>query len=236
MTDRDDFLSRWSSRKRKAREEAALSADEPLVEETDVSPETAAPEKTDEEILEELGLPSPETLMKGDSIIGFLQANVPKRLRNRALKRLWLTDPVFANLDGLNDYDGDYTDAATVMTNLRSAYKAGRGFLREEVVRGVEADEAGPGVEVAHGAGEPGRADGDEALADEPRDLAGEVGSVEEEAASGVSAAVDEGKHPTDPELAPADGQEDEGAAGAEREDAYDIPTPSRMQFHFDDG
>jgi len=142
---REDFLSRWSSRKQKAREETELDAaaeredaelsgtapvDGPGA--TEAAELSSEPEKSDEEILQEFGLPHPESLMKGDSIAGFLKAGVPMRLRNRALRRLWLTDPVFANLDGLNDYEEDFTDAATVVKGMRTAYRPGRGFLRDD--------------------------------------------------------------------------------------------------------
>jgi hypothetical protein len=33
---------------------------------------------------------------------------VPEELKNLALKKLWLSDPVLANVDGLNDYDDDF--------------------------------------------------------------------------------------------------------------------------------
>jgi hypothetical protein len=37
-----------------------------------------------------------------------MREGVPEALRNRALRKLWLSDPVLANLDGLNDYDEDF--------------------------------------------------------------------------------------------------------------------------------
>src|SRR5699024_8844718 len=122
-----DFLARWSARKQKARTEPEPEPGNAPAAPADAAPaeparaEAAAdgtPEKTDEEILRELGLPDPETLAKGDSIAGFLRAGVPTRLRNRALRRMWLSDPVFANLDGLNDYEEDFTDAATVVKGM----------------------------------------------------------------------------------------------------------------------
>ncbi len=125
---RQDFLSRWSQRKRAAVETAPEDAPTDVVPETDDTPD----ERTDDEVLEALGLPDPETLGEGDDFSRFMMQEVPARLRNRALRRLWLTNPVLANLDELLDYGEDFTDAATVVENLQTAYRAGRGYLIEE--------------------------------------------------------------------------------------------------------
>jgi len=120
----------WSRRKaavrqaeeaEQAQEQAALAAEE----------RAALEEKSDEDILEELGLPDPETLTKEDDFSGFLSAAVPERIRRRALRRLWGLNPVLANLDGLVDYAEDYTDAATVVENLQTVYKIGKGMLEQ---------------------------------------------------------------------------------------------------------
>ena len=54
-----------------------------------------------------------------------MKEGVPTELRNRALRKLWRVNPVFGHLDGLNDYDGDFTDAATVVKGLKTLYKVG---------------------------------------------------------------------------------------------------------------
>jgi len=117
-----DFASRWSRLKREAREQDAAP---------EVAPEPELPaqdDRPDTEVLEELRLPDPETLKPGDDFAAFMTKAVPARLRNRALRRLWLSDPVLANLDALVDYGDDFTDAATVVENLQTAYEVGRGF------------------------------------------------------------------------------------------------------------
>lgn len=122
-----DFLNRWSARKRSKEtppaEEAAPEAarapeEDPPAEET----------RSDAEICAALGLPDPDQFKPGDDIRGFMAANVPKALRRRALRQLWTSNPVLANLDGLCDYAEDYTDAATVIPNLQTAYEVGKGF------------------------------------------------------------------------------------------------------------
>ena len=57
-------------------------------------------DKSDAEILAQFGLKDPDTLEAGDDFSAFLQSAVPERLRRRALRRLWLSNPLLANLDG----------------------------------------------------------------------------------------------------------------------------------------
>lgn len=101
-------------------------------------------EKTDEEICEELGLPDPDSLVEGDDAAAFMAKAVPDRIRRRALRQLWRVNPVLANLDGLVDYGEDYTDAATVIENMQTAYQVGKGMLKhvEEMARQAAEAEA----------------------------------------------------------------------------------------------
>ncbi len=65
----------------------------------------------------------------------FVRSNVPDVIRNRALARLWTSDPVFAGADPIHDYHGDFTDAAVaVKDGLQTAYRVGIGFLTDEEV------------------------------------------------------------------------------------------------------
>ncbi|MEM7178396.1 MAG: DUF3306 domain-containing protein [Pseudomonadota bacterium] len=129
MTSDDTFLNRWSRRKRQA--DQAAPDPEPSPE----AGEAAAPDpgKTDAEILQELGLSDPDTMEPGDDFSGFMAKAVPERLRNRALRKLWLTNPVLANLDELVDYGEDFTDAATVIENLQTVYRVGQGMIDRTV-------------------------------------------------------------------------------------------------------
>ncbi len=86
-------------------------------------------QKSDAEILESLGLTDPDQMQPGDDFSAFMAKAVPERLRRRALRRLWSSNPVLANLDGLTDYSDDFTDAATVVPDLRTAYQVGRGMF-----------------------------------------------------------------------------------------------------------
>jgi hypothetical protein len=123
------FASRWSQRKRAA--EAGLTDDLAPAPGTDGKTqvaETAPDQRSDDEVLAELGLPDPDTLNEGDDFGAFMSKAVPQRLRSRALRRLWLSNPAYAEIDMLVEYGGDFTDAATVVENLQTAYTVGRGF------------------------------------------------------------------------------------------------------------
>ena len=143
MTSANGRLSRWSRRKMKARrgrpeadpEEAAEQQKEPAkVEEPEVkmSPEEEA------EVLRKLDLPSPEALQAGDDFSGFLKKGVPDQIRRRALRLLWRSNPILANVDGLVDYGEDFTDAATVVENLQTVFVVGHG------ARPIEPEEQDP--------------------------------------------------------------------------------------------
>ncbi|MCB1520197.1 MAG: DUF3306 domain-containing protein [Hyphomicrobiaceae bacterium] len=70
----------------------------------------------------------------------FMGRDVSHDARNKALRKLWLSNPVLANMDGLDDYCEDYTDAAMVpIGGVKTAYKLGRGFLSDEEVAEWEA-------------------------------------------------------------------------------------------------
>ncbi len=124
----DDFLARWSRRKRAvAVEEPGEPATPPQIE-VDVEPETEAEEA---ELLARLELPAPETLKAGDDFSAFMAEGVPAFLRKRALRVLWRSNPVLANLDGLNDYDEDFTSPELTQKVLATAYRVGRGIVTE---------------------------------------------------------------------------------------------------------
>src|SRR5665811_1535073 len=63
----------------------------------------------------------------------FMKSGVPESVRKRALRMLWGSNPILANVDGLNDYDEDFTDAALAVKGLlKTSYKPGSGYLTDE--------------------------------------------------------------------------------------------------------
>lgn len=117
MTEDEKFISRWAKRKAEAREgkleEPPASVPEP--------PETADAEPDDPDDHPAAGIDI-DSLDKDSDFTVFMHERVPEAIRRRALRKLWHSDPIFATLDGMNDYDEDFTDAATVVEGLKAAY------------------------------------------------------------------------------------------------------------------
>ena len=118
--------------------------------------------KTDEEVLKELGLPDPDTLEPGDDFKVFMKEVVPERLRRRALRKLWLSNPLLANVDGLVDYGEDFRDAAVGAGFVETTYQVGKGMLKhiEELARKEQEKQNDKSLEVAD----------DEVLAEDSRE------------------------------------------------------------------
>ena len=124
--------------RRRAGVAAEAEAEAVALQEKDVAEAQAAlEEQSDEEILAALDLPDPETLKKGDDFSVFMAKAVPDRIRRKALRTLWRSNPVLANVDMLVDYGEDFTDSATVIENLQTTYQVGKGMLKhvEEMAR-----------------------------------------------------------------------------------------------------
>ena len=145
---KEGFASRWSRLKREPDEEKPAAELETLGDEGDALPATAEKpieELTDAELLEKFALPDPDTMTAGDNFSAFMNQAIPDRLRRRALRVLWGSNPVLANLDELVDYGEDYTDAATVIENMQTIYQVGKGSawkFQEEQARVAEAKAA----------------------------------------------------------------------------------------------
>lgn len=124
-------LQRWARKKAEAGRKTEQSP--PTTVETEATPEEqelAINESLPEhELLEKYGLPDPETIELGTDITGFMRKEIPEFLRRKALRGLWKSNPVLAVLDGLNDYDEDYTLASTAGQTVTSLYKVGEGLV-----------------------------------------------------------------------------------------------------------
>lgn len=140
-------LSRWSRLKKVKTSTKTKSPDEDLEK---VMPLAGVPEdgnlpaevEADEEPKEELApedLPDPDTLDKDSDFSVFLGDKVPEAIKRKAMSALWRSDPILANLDGLNDYDEDYTGLGLVQEAVKTAYQVGKGYATEE--DDVEGDE-----------------------------------------------------------------------------------------------
>jgi hypothetical protein len=162
--DRETPLGRWSRLKRaraaQERQSAAAASrpaapDEAAVPVSEASREPPAAASADrsppapEDASSGQGdLPDPETLGKDADFTRYLKDGVPEALQRRALRALWRSDPVLANLDGLNDYDEDYRQVGTVAKVVRTAWRAGRGYAHEDA---AATDTAGDDATPAEG-------------------------------------------------------------------------------------
>ena len=144
MRDDENRLSRWSRLKREAADADAGA---------EVAPEPASPPEIAPEVLEANRTAAeaidPDTIDETTDMRLFEREGVPDWLRKRAFAALWRSNPVFANVDGLNDYDDDFADPGLVMTTFKSAWQAGRGYLEELVEKADGAQETDKAIEVA---------------------------------------------------------------------------------------
>jgi hypothetical protein len=130
----EGFLRRWSRRKAETRSPepapagAASDAAEPALASPELTPEPAprAPAPIDPK-----DLPDIESLDASSDFTVFMRPGVPLELRNQALRKLWRSDPILANLDGLLEYGEDYSIASWPKGTIKTAYRIGRGFVSE---------------------------------------------------------------------------------------------------------
>jgi hypothetical protein len=147
-------LARWSQRKLAARKASRGSAAPTARDETPAPAEaetasppveksvpTAAPRAVQESAAtadapasgeSKPVLPSLDELYANSDYTAFLAKDVPEALTRAALHKLWLSDPVFANLDGLNDYDQDYNLVEQAVMVAQSSFKVRRGHRDDD--------------------------------------------------------------------------------------------------------
>ena len=127
------FLSRWSERKKLATQGEVLPDETEIVGqnvEAKKSPDVDEDaDLSDAELLEKYDLPDPETIQDESGLDRFMSGKMPERLRQIALRRLWRLNPLFGVVDDMVEYGEDYTDAATVIEGMQTAYTAGKGYL-----------------------------------------------------------------------------------------------------------
>jgi len=117
--DTESFLARWSRRKN-AQQQAAAS-DEQAASEADSPVAEVAP--SPQQLPDELKDFSPDDLdVATTDFSRFMHDDIPEDIRRQALRKLWESDELLANLDGLNDYDEDFTPQGMLA--------AAKGFLQ----------------------------------------------------------------------------------------------------------
>ncbi|MBB3266334.1 hypothetical protein FHW79_003972 [Azospirillum sp. OGB3] len=161
MTD-ESFLSRWSRLKRQPAAPAPEPVEPPLAEEPPAQlPVDAAAETATEPALDAddplKDLPPVEELTLESDFTPFLRAEVPDDLHRQALRKLWTSDPVFANDDGLKDYADDYASLFTGSSPVKTLYRVGKGFLDAAEEAAEKAEQAAGGAAADSGADEDGK-------------------------------------------------------------------------------
>jgi hypothetical protein len=145
----EGFLRRWSRRKAEA-QSAATAPIEDSEERPEGAPvgleQSAEPEKP--ALIDPKDLPAIDTLDATSDFTVFMRPGVPLELRNQALRKLWRSDPLLANLDGLLEYGEDYSLPSWPKDAIRTAYKVGRGFV-EQISEGAESPDQGRATEPA---------------------------------------------------------------------------------------
>ena len=182
------FLSRWSARKAEIARAGAVRDDDTDEQNAANAANAAGADKesdeeavlSDDELLEKYELPDPNDITEEAGLDRFFDGKTPERLRQMALRRLWRINPFFGVVDDMVEYGEDYTDAATVIDGMQTAYQAGKGYLKK-TISPEEADEAVETQTDGVGATEP-LSDTEQTYADEgEQELAGNSGDKSSE-------------------------------------------------------
>lgn len=142
--DGEAFLARWARRKEAQRQTPPAEpepADSGGSGEVEAAGEAEPPLRVED-------LPDIETLDKSSDFTVFLKEGVPQSLRRRALRKLFRLDPVFANLDGLAEYDEDYHTVIDLPGGVKTLFQAGKGMVQPEAEESQEPAEQEPAEKV----------------------------------------------------------------------------------------
>jgi uncharacterized protein DUF3306 len=126
MSEPENFIARWSRRKREAAEEEAeanpvaasgvpdenTETDDNRVQSGVPPARSGAGEPASE--FDWTTLPPVETITAESDIRAFLQAGVPPELTRAALRRAWAADPKIRDFVGLADYDWDFNTPGAI--------------------------------------------------------------------------------------------------------------------------
>jgi len=176
--DGEGFVARWSRRKIEEKE----PSNDTKIEVSNLEPGTPLETQSSQDVGDEGetnvdDLPDIETLNESSDYTPFMKNGVPEKLKRLALRKLWKSNPAFGFIDGLDDYDEDYSAIGIVAQEIFTNYKPGKGMVdhdetEEEMDEAVKAeDEVEPEEEAR---------DLDEIDAEES-EVAGNEKSVEEQ-------------------------------------------------------
>ena len=118
----ETFLRRWA----RLKTEQAKPKPAPEQEPRPGVPEPAVEPEEQQAAIEDL--PPIDELTAESDFTPFLRVGVPEELKRQALRKLWRTDPVFANLDGLVEYGEDFGAAFRNPGPVATLFQIGRGM------------------------------------------------------------------------------------------------------------
>jgi hypothetical protein len=147
MSEPENFIARWSRRKREAAEDEATKSSaapdataesahpsEDRREESDAPRARSGASEPPEFAPDLAKLPPIETITAETDIRAFLAPGVPPELTRAALRRVWAADPKIRDFVGLADYDWDF-NAPGAMTGFGSLEMTDE--LRQQIARMV---------------------------------------------------------------------------------------------------
>lgn len=192
MTDDASFLSRWSRLKRRVTLERKAPPDPsvaprvapgemPRHPEENPVPDAAAPVSAEkpragEGPVDLSKLPPIESLGSSSDYSMFMRQGVPEELRMKALRRMWMTDPVLAGAEVLDMYAWDYTGVdghKPLVRPVIEAVAAVAKTVQETVAETARKPEARDGVDGSSGSAAPQH---DDARADEAQSTGPKTG------------------------------------------------------------
>src|SRR5438046_10271376 len=105
----EEFLARWSRRKREAK--AAVDAPPPTepAETPDPAPSATAENPANAEV-DLANLPPVESITAATDVTAFLRRGIPPELSRAALRRAWAADPAIRDFVGLAENAWDFND------------------------------------------------------------------------------------------------------------------------------
>ena len=112
----ENFLQRWSRRKRMAEPHARDEGDqtESTNAETEPPADALAQDKPDLPAFDPATLPLIESITATTNIRAFLAPGVPEELTRAALRRMWVADPAIRDFIGLAENQWDFTKPDSV--------------------------------------------------------------------------------------------------------------------------
>jgi hypothetical protein len=105
----DDFLTRWSRRKREAAKPEPAPA-----ERAAPAPAEAPAAPPESETVDLASLPSLDSITDSTDITPFLRVGVPEELRRSALRKMWTSDPAIRDFIEIAENQWDFNDPASI--------------------------------------------------------------------------------------------------------------------------